>query len=78
MTNEPSNAENALIHFPIEYLPEVKELGLKYVDTEYEVVVIVPKIEYEDNDGLWNGPYEEQLCEHYDLDPDEVLDIEYV
>ncbi len=63
---------NYLIHCNPEYLPEIKELGLYYTINsalDDEVDVKVPYIEVET---------EEQLCEHYGIDYDQVLHIERV
>ena len=71
--------QNVLIHCKPEYLPEVKELGLYYTinsQLDDEVDVKVPDIEY-DRDGSIVET-DEQLCEYYGIDFDQVLHIERI
>ena len=70
--------QSALIHCKPEYLPEVKRLGLSYVISPIgEVDVKVPDRDYAPEDGYYPDP-DEQLCEYYGIDYDQVNCIEAV
>jgi len=71
----PATDQNILIHCKPEYLPTIKKLGLDFVDYEDEITVIVPDVEYKVIDGYYQDP-DEQMCEHYGIDYDQVNCIE--
>ena len=66
-----------LIHLNKGALYHLKELGLKYQETEDELDVIVDDVEYKVIDGYYQDP-DEQFCEHYGIDYDYVNCIEGV
>ena len=60
-----------LIHCKPEYLPEVKRLGLYYIHSQHdEIDVTVPDIDYDEYNP--NCDPDEQVCEHYGIDYDQV------
>ena len=66
-----------LIHCKSRYLDDVIALGLNYTQSQNdEVDVIVPDIDY-DPDHYLVDP-DEQLCDHYGIDYDQVNMIELV
>tara|TARA_R100000781_G_scaffold31502_1_gene22985 strand:+ start:1554 stop:1829 length:276 start_codon:yes stop_codon:yes gene_type:complete len=70
--------QNVLIHCKPEYLPEIKRLGLDYnISSINEVDVKVPDREYSIENGYYPDP-DEQLCEHYGIDYDQVNCIEAI
>ena len=70
---------SVLIHFPKEEyaLNHIKDLELKYKETETEYDVIVDDVPYEVLDGTYQDP-DEQLCEHYGIDYNYINCIEAV
>ena len=65
-----------LIHCKPEYLNEVKDLGLNYIHSSNdEIDVTVSDIAY-DPDHYYDDP-DEQLCDHYGIDYDQVNCLEY-
>ena len=69
---------NVLIHCKPEYLEEIKSLGLYYTHSPNgEIDVKVPDREYSIEDGYYPDP-DEQLCEYYGIDYDQVNCIEAV
>ena len=68
-------SSSVLIHCKESYLEGLLKLGLdpNYNDGEYDV--IVDDIPYEFMDGTYQDP-DEQLCEHYGIDYDQVNCIE--
>ena len=50
-------------------------MGLFFTDTNEELDVIVDDVPYEVHDGYYQDP-DEQLCEHYGLDYNQVNCIE--
>ena len=68
---------NVLIHCKPEYLPQVKELGLYYIHSKNdEIDVTVTDVDY-DPDHYYVDP-DQQLCDHYGIDYDQVNCIEAV
>ena len=68
--------QTVLIHCKPNYLTKVKELGYDYTLADEDVLtVIVPDVEYIVQDGYYQDP-DEQLCEHYGIDYDEVYSME--
>ena len=66
-----------LIHCKPEYLDEVKDLSLYYIHAPNgEIDVTVSDIEY-DPDHYYTDP-DEQLCDYYGIDYDQVNCIEAV
>ena len=65
----------ALIHCNLDYLNSIKELGLKHTYDEHELTIIVDDVPYTVTDGYYQDP-DEQLCEHYGIDYDQVHCIE--
>ena len=66
-----------LIHCKPEYLPQVKELGLYYTHSQNgEIDVKVPDIDYDPNNYIVDP--DEQLCDHYEIDYDQVNCMELV
>ena len=66
-----------LIHCKPEYLPEVKRLGLSYIHSQHdEIDVTVPDIDYDPNNYIVDP--DEQLCDHYEIDYDQVNMMELV
>jgi hypothetical protein len=71
-------SELALIYCKPSYLDSIKELGLDWTHADNngtEIVVTVKDVPYEIVDGFYQDP-DEQLCEHYGIDYDEVNCIE--
>ncbi len=68
--------QNVLIHCKPEYLEEVKQLGLYYTINSQldEVDVKVPDVDYDP--GHYYVDPDEQLCDHYGIDYDQVNCIE--
>ena len=68
---------NILIHCKPSLLDQVKEMGLYYTHSNNgEVDVIVPDIDTPDTvDGVYIDP-DIQLCNHYNIDYDQVNCIE--
>lgn len=65
-----------LIHCNPDYLPEINKLGLKdYTLYNDELTVAVKDQEYVIENGYYQDP-DEQLCEHYGIDYDQVYCIE--
>ena len=66
-----------LIHFPQtqDVINHLNDLGLKYKETVDEYDVIVDDIPYEILRGDYQDP-DEQLCEHYGIDYNQVNMIE--
>ena len=68
--------QTVLIHCNPEYLPEIKRLGLTdYTQNNNEITVAVPDVPYKVENGYYPDP-DEQLCEHYGIDYDEVYYME--
>ena len=67
----------ALIHFKESARMHLKDLGLNYTKSDNELDVIVDDVPYEVRDGIYQDP-DEQLCEHYGIDYDQVNCIEAV
>ena len=65
----------ALIHFKESARMHLKDLGLKYTQSDGELNVIVNDVPYTVRDGIYQDP-DEQLCEHYGIDYDYVNCIE--
>ena len=61
----------ALIHCKLDALTHLQSLGLKYQEHDGELDVIVDDVEYTHSDGYYQDP-DEQLCEHYGFDYDQV------
>ena len=70
-----SNNKQALIHCKLESETLLQSLGLKYQLNDGELDVIVDDVPYEVRDGIYQDP-DEQLCEHYGIDYDQVNCIE--
>ena len=68
-------SNSIVIHCKESYLQSLLNLGLdpNYNDGEYDVVV--EDIPYTIVDGIYQDP-DEQLCEHYGIDYDQVNCIE--
>ena len=70
-----------LIHCNPNYLTKVKELGYDYTHyDEDELTIIVDDVEYKDGNhhdqnNIWEDP-DVQLCNHYNIDYDQVYCIE--
>ena len=64
-----------LIHMNPLSLNHLKDLGLKYIPNNGELDVIVDDVAYEVRDGIYQDP-DEQLCEHYGIDYNQVNCIE--
>ena len=68
--------QTVLIHCNPDYLSEIKRLGLDYTDYgNDELTVIVEDREYVVEDGYYQDP-DDQLCEHYGIDYDQVYCME--
>ena len=68
--------QQVIIHCKPDYLLKLRETGLTYFETNNdEVDVIVEDVPYEVHDGIYQDP-DEQLCEHYGIDYDQVNCIE--
>ena len=69
-------SQQIVIHCKPDYLLKLRETGLTYFETNNdEVDVIVDDVPYEVHDGIYQDP-DEQLCEHYGIDYDQVNCIE--
>ena len=68
---------SVLIHYKrtLDNLNVINSLGLFFTDTNEELDVIVDDVPYEVHDGYYQDP-DEQLCEHYGLDYNQVNCIE--
>ena len=64
-----------LIHFKDTATEHLQSLGLKYQYNDGEYDVIVDDIPYEVIDGYYQDP-DEQLCQQYGIDYDQVNCIE--
>ena len=64
-----------LIHLKESAQWTLKDLGLKYTQSDGELDVIVDDVPYTVTDGYYQDP-DEQLCEHYGIDYDYVNCIE--
>ena len=71
----PATNQTVLIHCNPSYLPEIKRLNLDYVEYDTQVTVRVPDVEYTVVDGYYQDP-DEQMCEHYGIDYDQVYCME--
>ena len=75
--------KQVLIHCKPSYLDVIKAMSLNYTHNTKtgEIDVIVPDVEYIDGfnhpDGYWEDP-DVQLCNHYDIDYDQVNCLEAV
>ena len=71
-------SELALIYCKPSCLDSIKELGLDWTEADNngtEIVVTVKDVPYTITDGFYQDP-DEQLCEHYGFDYDQVYCIE--
>ena len=68
---------SVLIHYKrtLDNLNVLNSLGLFFTDTNEELDVIVDDVPYTHSDGYYQDP-DEQLCEHYGIDYDQVNCIE--
>ena len=66
---------SVLIHFKPEALDHLEDLGMRYDLVKGELNVYVDDVPYEIVDGVYQDP-DEQLCEHYGIDYDQVNCIE--
>ena len=70
---------SVIIHGSPRLLPKVKEMGYNWSYSkqhgEDEIDIIVDDVPYEIVDGTYQDP-DEQLCEHYGIDYDQVNMIE--
>tara|TARA_R100001082_G_scaffold75439_1_gene43671 strand:+ start:302 stop:523 length:222 start_codon:yes stop_codon:yes gene_type:complete len=68
---------SVLIHYKrtLDNLNVINSLGLFFTDTNEELDVIVDDVPYTHSDGYYQDP-DEQLCEHYGLDYNQVNCIE--
>ena len=68
-----------VIHCQPDYLDKIRELGYNWtyssIHGKNEIDVIVDDIPYQIVDGKYQDP-DEQLCEHYGIDYDQVNCIE--
>ena len=73
------SSKSVVIHCQPTLLPEIRELGLNWSFSDVygkdEIDVIVDDVPYEIVDGIYQDP-DEQLCEHYGINYDEVNCIE--
>ena len=68
--------QQVIIHCKPDYLLKLRETGLTYFETNNdEVDVIVDDVPYQVHGGYYQDP-DEQLCEHYGIDYDQVNCIE--
>ncbi len=63
------------IHFKESAKNHLEDLGLKYHPLNEELHVFVDDVPYEVVDGIYQDP-DEQLCEHYGIDYNQVNCIE--
>jgi len=68
---------SVLIHYKrtLDNLNVINSLGLFFTDTNEELDIIVDDVPYTTSDGYYQDP-DEQLCEHYNLDYNQVNCIE--
>ena len=64
-----------LIHFKESAYQHLDILGLKYTQSNEELDVIVDDVPYTVTNGFYQDP-DEQLCEHYGIDYEDVNCIE--
>ena len=64
-----------LIHFKESYQQTLEDVEQFFTFGDGELDVIVDDVPYEVRDGIYQDP-DEQLCEHYGFDYDEVNCIE--
>ena len=62
--------KQVIIHCKESYLNSIKELGYDYTLNDNEVDVIVPDVDYDPDHSIVDP--DEQLCDHYSIDYDEV------
>ena len=68
--------QQVIIHCKPDYLLKLRETGLPYFETNNdEVDVIVDDVPYKQSGTIYQDP-DEQLCEHYGIDYDQVNCIE--
>tara|TARA_R100001594_G_scaffold54974_1_gene88604 strand:- start:84 stop:404 length:321 start_codon:yes stop_codon:yes gene_type:complete len=73
-----SMTKSVLVHCQPSYNSSLKELGLELVNYEYdagEVTAIVDDVPYKQSGTYYQDP-DEQLCEHYGIDYNQVNCIE--
>ena len=72
-------SKSVLIHYKrtLDNLNVLNSLGLFFTDTNEELDVIVDDVPYTHSDGYYQDP-DEQLCEHYKLDYNQVNCIEAI
>ena len=70
-------SSNVLIHFKESAKNHIEDLGFEYHPLHGELNVFVDDVPYEVIDGCYQDP-DEQLCEHYGIDYDQVNCIEAV
>ena len=72
----PATNQTVLIHCNPDYLPEIKRLGFTdYTTYNDELTVAVPDRDYIIENGYYQDP-DEQLCEYYGIDYDQVYCME--
>lgn len=64
-----------LIHLKESAQWTLKDLGLEYTQSDGELNVIVDDVPYTVTNGFYQDP-DEQLCEHYGIDYEDVNCIE--
>ena len=67
--------KKALIHFKESYQQTLEDVGQFFTFGDGELDVIVDDVPYEVVNGYYQDP-DEQLCEHYGIDYDQVNCIE--
>ena len=72
-------SSSVLIHFPksVSATEHLEDLGLENKVNDDELDVIVDDVPYKVIDGIYQDP-DEQLCEHYGIDYNQVNCIEAV
>ena len=66
--------KQVIIHLKESYLNSIKELGYDYTINDNEVDVIVPDVDYDPDHSIVDP--DEQLCDHYGIDYNQVNMIE--
>ncbi len=66
-----------IIHCKESYQPELEDMNQLFTFGDGELDVIVDDVPYTIEDGIYQDP-DEQLCEHYGIDYDQVNCIEAI
>ena len=76
MSSEQKEMRQVIISCYPSGLEEIKELGLEYVITkDGSIVVSVKEVPYDETSYIVD--HNDQICDHYDINPDVVYDVSF-